>query len=169
MLTIVEGNLLNATEQVIVQQINCLCVKPHGLSQTIANRYPYANFYAKRRRVGTRNLAVVEDRPIPGSICVSHSPTNGPIVIGLCSQYDYGRPGKSYRTKIQDDNFQLREKWFCQSLNLLSTWLIENNIKGVAFPYMIGCGLGGGNWNNYLNTLTLFAQDKLFEVVLYRL
>lgn len=61
--------------QCIVQQLNCLCVKPHGLSATIASKWPWANHYNTRRQQGNMNLAVMEDRKRPGDIVVCAPPT----------------------------------------------------------------------------------------------
>ena len=69
--------------------------KAHGLSQSIAEKFPQANLYATRRPLGTRNLAVEEDRGIPGTIKVFPSQT--PVVICLLAQWDYGKA--SHRPK----------------------------------------------------------------------
>ena len=52
---------------VIIHQVNCLCVKPHGLSKQI-KKYPWGDIDSTRRAEGKTNLAVVEDRGIPGTI-----------------------------------------------------------------------------------------------------
>ena len=69
--TIIEGDLLSCTDPIICQQLNCLCVKGHGLSDAVAKRYPYADVYARRRQLGQRNLCVKEDEGTPGDIVVS--------------------------------------------------------------------------------------------------
>ena len=56
-----EGDLLDCNIKVICQQLNCLAVRPHGLSEAIANKFPYANVYSRRRSVGNRNLAIKEE------------------------------------------------------------------------------------------------------------
>ena len=53
---------------VIIHQVNCLCVKPHGLSRKITGKYPWGDIDSTRRAEGKTNLAVVEDRGIPGTI-----------------------------------------------------------------------------------------------------
>ena len=63
------GDVLKVTMvDAIVQQCNCLAVKAHGLSQAIADRYPWADPYRIRRPEGKRNLVVREDLAVPGSI-----------------------------------------------------------------------------------------------------
>lgn len=47
---------------------------------------------------------------------------------------------------------------------------VEENIKSVAFPYMIGCGLAGGNWETYLGMITDFQKTYAdVSVVIYKL
>jgi O-acetyl-ADP-ribose deacetylase (regulator of RNase III) len=83
----------------VIQQCNCLTVKPHGLSDTIAKKYTYANFYEQREGVGIRNLAIEKDRDIPGTIKIAHNGKNdSPYIVALFSQYDFGKVGKNYGT-----------------------------------------------------------------------
>ena len=86
--TYVHGDLL-LMKMPIVQQCNCLTVKPHGLSQSIAERYPWANLYATRRSLGHRNLAIEADRGIPGTLQIMSNEMD-PDVICLLAQWDYG-------------------------------------------------------------------------------
>ena len=113
----IKGDLFKSNSEVIVQQLNCLCVKGHGLSAIISKKFPYANVYEKRSAIGKKNLAIPEDRGTPGEIVISR-PEDGnsnsyqPIVVGLYGQYDYGKTGKSWRTTQLEDNYQIREQWF---------------------------------------------------------
>jgi len=173
---IIEGNLLESGEPVIVQQLNCLCCKGHGLSQVIATRYPYADVYSLRRpAVGKKNIAIPTDHGVPGTIVVSRpidssdETTKNPIVVGLFGQYDYGKPGVSPRSSLSQDNYKLRCEWFKSCLDKLREFLSEAGVTSVGVPYQIGCGLGGGNWNDYQKMLEEFAQDAPFQVNLYRL
>jgi len=180
----IEGDLLNAGEPVIVQQLNCLCVRGHGLSASIAKKFPYADVYGARRALGKRNLAIPEDQGIPGTISVSYPDTsrtdnsvNGhnPIVIGLYGQYDYGKPavtgGKKYnkRTSLAQDNYELRTQWFAEALENLQIWLIDHQISAIAFPYGIGCGLAGGDWQIYSKLLNKFSEQVPCKVLIYKL
>jgi len=175
----VNGDLLDATEPVIVQQLNCLCVRGHGLAASIAERFPYADVYGARRALGNRNLAIPEDRGVPGEIVVSYPDTaspnkisESPIIIGLYGQFDYGKPdGYKYikRTTTKQDNYELRVKWFTEALAKLKIWLIDNQISAVAFPYGIGCGLAGGDWKIYSKLLKDFAEHAPYKVVIYKL
>jgi len=173
------GDLLEADEAVIVQQLNCLCVKPHGLSAAITKKFPYADVYGGRKAQGFRNLAITKDQGIPGEIVLSFpwltledddKTKKPPIVVGLYGQYDYGKPGYSARrSTMEQDNYVLRELWFNKALKELREWLIANGVKSVAFPYGIGCGLAGGNWTRYVQLLKQFAEGAPYKVVIYRM
>lgn len=169
MVNFIKGDLLHCNEPVIVQQINCVAVRPHGLSADIAKRYNYADVYSKRRPVYNRNWAINEDISTPGTIIISKDPENkGPIVVGLLGQYIYGKPGKYPSCPLSQDNYDLRQKWFSSSLLELSDFLINENISSVGFPFKIGCGLAGGNWSDYLNIITKFSENKPFTVNIYQ-
>jgi hypothetical protein len=149
--TYVQGDLLWMNIP-IVQQCNCLTVKPHGLSQSIAERYPWANLYATRRSLGHRNLAIEADRGIPGTLQIM---SNGidPDVICFLAQWDYGRGTR--RIPIYADTPPQREKWFQECLQALGALTYET----LAFPYKIGCGLAGGQWTHYQPLIHDFAYQ----------
>ncbi len=75
---IVKKDLLDCGAHVIVQQLNCLTVKYHGLSASITRKFRYANVYGRRVPTKPRgNLARREDRAIPGTISISSPATLG--------------------------------------------------------------------------------------------
>ncbi|XP_062580747.1 uncharacterized protein LOC134242661 [Saccostrea cucullata] len=148
-----EGDLFNSDTEVIVHQCNCLTVRAHGLSQSLAEKFPQANVYATRKPIGTRNLAVEEDRGIPGTIRVFTSQT--PVVICLLAQWDYGRAShRPKRISTYEDTPQNRENWFQTCLQELGNL----PYKTFGFPYKIGCNLGGGNWTHYRQYIEQFAH-----------
>lgn len=152
MLQIKIGCITKATEEYIVHQCNCTVVKPHGLSATIAKTFPDACAYARRRQLTpTRNLAVLEDRPKPGTIAVFGERP----VISLFGQFEMGRSGAFDRGLGVPDSPADRIKYFKAGLIEIA----KLNPKSLAFPYKIGCGLGGGDWPTYRKMLEDFAQQ----------
>ena len=160
---IVHGDLLDAEQRMICQQCNCVTMIPHGLSMAIAKKYPWANIYAQRPML-TRNCT---SRPsVPGTIQISTSPFEKRIVIHLFGQY---LPNKSvtytaFYKKIPhvQDSYKDREVYFQQCLDELDKLELA---EPVAMPYLIGCGLAGGNWAKY-ETMLRTCKTKLF---LYKL
>lgn len=177
MLKIVEGDLLHIdanVKSVIVQQCNCLTVTSHGLSQSIASKWPEADIYAHRRKMGNRNLSVVEDRGTPGS-CIITSINDPSIdkekyVAALLGQWRPGKVTSKWHSVYPESNppetNAQREIWFKQSLINLEQQVRELGIQVVAFPLGIGCGLAGGNWNNYLLSIGDFA-NRNSDLIVY--
>ena len=180
------GDLLKITEGIICQQCNCVTVKAHGLSQDIAETFPYANVYAERQSVNSknaknnkgaqRNLARASDRSIPGTVRLCCPPvlnTNReqPIVACLFGQFLYGKPGE-YKvwdqdgSQLKDDSPPVRLLWFESALTaLLATidtivaTLQPKNLIHIYFPLKIGCGKGGNanHWPYYKQKIHQFA------------
>jgi hypothetical protein len=159
MLTEISGNLLEATEQYIVQQCCCTAVKAHGLSDVIA-RVLGVNVYAIRRREGRKNLAVPADRAVPGTIRVEKN------VINLFGPFAMGKPGAYHTDLGVPDSAADRVRYFREGLDAIR----QLAPASVAFPYRIGCGLAGGNWTVYRGMLEEFAAaNPAIRVVVYRL
>ncbi len=138
------GNILDATEDAIIQQCNCVARKPHGLSQQIAQRFPHCRVYSNNTQ------------KTPGTIEVYHG---NPTIICLLAQYGMGKP-HDYGQR-EPDSYKLRLRWFQDALDEIN----PDEYSSVAIPYKIGCGLAGGNWNEYLPIIEEF--DKKIPVTLY--
>lgn len=162
----VYGDLLKTKDvDVVIHQVNCFCIRSHGLSRQIAEKYPWADIYSTRKAENCRNLAILEDRGIPGTIRVFKSPQdlNSDIVCFL-SQWDFGKVNQDYRhIPPYKDTRDNRLHWFCQCLEQLSTL----NISSAAIPHNIGCGLGGGDWTEYYNIISTFAKKSKIEFKIY--
>jgi O-acetyl-ADP-ribose deacetylase (regulator of RNase III) len=142
-ITIINGDLLQ-DGGIIVHQVNCNTSVGKGLSEHVFRKYPYANVY---------NDGTVRT---PGTIIVRHNVVN---LVGQC------KPGKPNSTETAAQ----REIWFWSALNQLGPMLKQHNIQTVAFPYGIGCGLAGGNWDHYYNMICQFATTYGIHVKIYNL
>jgi O-acetyl-ADP-ribose deacetylase (regulator of RNase III) len=132
---IITGNLLDFTgEYLIAHQCNCITTKGKGLSEKVFYKFPEADVYKDRIT-----------RSTPGTIKIIGN------VANLFGQKYPGSP-KSYETS------QMRYNWLEECLEKL----LEQTTKDVAFPYGIGCGLAGGNWENIKPLLEDFS-DKMKE------
>ena len=156
---LVKGDLLEIRGvEGIVHVVNCLCTKGHGLSLDIARKFPWGDIYSKRKPIKNRNLAVESDRGVPGTIrqykCAF---LTVPTIVCFLAQWDYGKADREYGRKIppyEDSKIQ-RTVWFTKCLDQLG----KTDLKSVAFPYKIGCGLGGQNWNEYYHLIEEFAKS----------
>lgn len=143
MIKLIGGDLLQATEQYIAHQVNCVTQgSAAGLARSLFKKYPYSDVYKNR-----------VDKSLPGTITIHGDGVNNRYIINMYSQY---YPGK-FNNSFLNDNQSVREQYFTSSLKEISK--IED-IKNIAFPYQVGCGLAGGNWEKYLNMLQDFADNN---------
>ena len=152
MIEIIQGDILNANEEYICQQCNCISVRPHGLSASIANKYPHANPYSIRRPMKGRNMAISSDIATPGSIQVFGSGIQRKVIC-MFAQYGMGKP-YAYGNTTSDSSTD-RLQWFSACLERIS----EMKPGSIAFPYNIGCGLAGGNWTLYSDILYRWSEN----------
>jgi len=145
MLSDVSGNVLDAKEDYICHQCNCITSNSMGLAKDLFERYPHANTYRNRRRYQP------DTHDKPGTILVADR------IINMFAQLSPGKPTKQ-------ETRSMRLHWFEQCLTHISQL---PNIKSIAMPSHIGCGLAGGDWKVYRGLLQQFVQDHNITVVLY--
>ena len=163
---IVKGDILNATEDFILQQCNCLTVKAHGLSETLGNKFPHARVYNHRKPISQHaygsNIAIEVDRAIPGTAVIC---TGVPGIICLFSQWRPGKITAPYFDYYPESNPRETELqrllWFISSLTQVGEYF-RHQCSGknfsIAIPNRIGCGLAGGNWEKYFKVLQQFEE-----------
>jgi len=150
-LTLKVGDLLKSKEQYIVHQTNCVGTKPAGLSKSMFGKYKYADIYTPREESKRKST--------PGTISVKGTGKKLRYVINLNGQR---YPGRSH---YKNDSAKLRLQWFENGLQRIKK---IKGIKSIAFPYGIGCGLGGGKWIDYRRHIRNFAKTSSIKVVIYR-
>ena len=164
----VKGDLLHAKVDLIIHQCNCVTIKSHGLSEQIAKKFPFADIYSKRQ-ARSKNIAMVYDTP--GDLVISRS-VNAPIIVGLLGQIGPGKPfrwASTYKFDPKTDTPEQRLVYFKQGLDKLLTICLEEKITSIGFPFQIGCGLAGGDWNDYLKAIINFETKLKFKVRIYQL
>ena len=138
---IIYGNILDyINTHYIAHQCNCITQNAKGLAEVIYKKYPNANIYNDdtERMLGT---IIVREK-----------------VINMIAQYTPGFP-KSNNIKKQ------RENAFKQCLDEIVLMFPEG--IPIAFPYLIGCGLAGGNWEIYKSMIETFAKtNSKFEIII---
>lgn len=146
---IIKGDLLTTGAQFIVHQTNCTSSQAAGLAKDIFNQFPYSDCYKNRLKASS-----------PGTIEVCGDGLEKRFIINLFGQYFPGPPAESGMDSASD-----RKKYFHNGLLEISK---IPNLKSIAFPYKIACGLGGGDWNWYFNHLQKFANSlPNIDVLIY--
>lgn len=148
---IVSGNLLDATEEYIMHQCNCISNGASGIARAIFDRFPYADVYASRK---------VAD--VPGTIEVCGNGKDQRFVINAFAQFYPGGPSpEAHDTKLA------RKEYFWNCLLRATQYCSGSSI---ALPMGIGCGLAQGSWDVYSALIEEFAnQLPDTKVVLYKL
>lgn len=123
----IEGNILECSENIIVHQTNCMGVMGSGLAKQVKAKYPEV-FNAYYHFCKTN---VVED--ILGSALICEA-NDGKIIANVFGQNNYGTD------KQYTDYDALRH-----GLEEVKSFAEERNLT-VALPYKLGCGKGGGDW-----------------------
>jgi O-acetyl-ADP-ribose deacetylase (regulator of RNase III) len=142
------GNLLDAPVDYICHQVNCQGRMGSGIAKQIRERWP--DVYEAYMRAFTKSKNTLGDIQL-----VAHEKREQ-IVINLYAQEFYGYDGKRYTSY---DAF-----WSCLGA-------IRDSVpKGskIGFPYRIGCGLGGANWQ-IIETMISVVLGKDFDVYIYTL
>ena len=157
------GNLLDAPVDYICHQVNCQGRMDSGIAKQIKERWPvvYDQYIAafKEREEEVVKLCGQWETQIDVSetllghlqqIPVSDTQT----VINMFAQQWYGYDGKRYTSY---DAF-----WACLG------GIRDSVPKGskIGFPYRIGCGLGGANWQ-VIETMIYAVLGKDYDVYIY--
>lgn len=130
MIKIVEGNILDAKEDVIGHQVNCLGYMGAGLAKQIKAKY--SETYSEYKNICDQHK---ENRTeLMGKVYMAHN-SDSKIIANIFSQLDVGR------NERKTDYKNLKK-----GLMKVCEYAQKNNLS-VALPYKIGCGLAGGNWN----------------------
>lgn len=122
----------------IAHQCNCVSQgQAAGVARSIFDKYPWADVYKGR---------ILRSSPGTNKIISN----NEKVVINMFAQYYPGGP------KYDSDNSTIREKYFKSCIKAISQ---RSDIDSIAFPKYIGCGIAGGDWENYFNYIKELDED----------
>ena len=152
MVTVVKGNLLNATEKVIAHQVNCQRKMNSGVAKTIREKYPevYEEYLNTNPQLGKTEFVFV------------YNDDDDKIIANMYSQDMYGYDGKQYtdydafRKCCRDivEKCEYEEEYF-------------NKKYTVAMPYKIASDRGGADWDKIMDILLEEFTDV--DLTLYKL
>ena len=139
------GDLLDSKADVIGHQCNARGVMGSGVALAVKNRYPevyqsYRKFFEEGKlKLGKVDFAKTND---------------GKVVANMCGQDKYGKDGKQYT------DYEALEKCFDKTVRYMK----ENRLATIAFPYKIGCGTGGGDWNVVFGLIKEYFKEFTIEI-----
>ncbi|ASA22661.1 macro domain-containing protein [Paenibacillus donghaensis] len=147
MIKIIEGNLLDATEDIIGHQVNCKGMMGSGLALQIKNRYPHVFAgYGLRCLEGKYATGLLGECQIIS--CDMKS------VANLFGQHGFGRDKQHTNLlALEVALYKLRD--YSKSKKLT-----------VALPFKMGSDRGGADWNEVYKMIDEVFED--YEVTLYK-
>ena len=148
MINYINADLLDSDCNFICHQVNCQGKMGSGVAKQIRARWPevYSNYIrvANSKMLGKVQILYIEDANIPRQ-----------CVVNMFSQENYGYDRARYTSY---DAF-----WNC--LNELKNQIPKGTT--IAFPYKIGCGLGGADWEIIEKMIDVVFKD--YGVFIYKL
>ena len=145
MLTEIEGNLLDIEEGVICHQVNCQGVMGGGIALQIKNKWPsvyrvYKNFCT--------------DYPVKDLLGYSAT-----VYSGIDGDYSHRVANifgqEFYGTEKRQTNYGAVAHAFDMLSGQKYSW------EKVYVPYLMGCGLAGGDWGIYSEIIEFYIPDAI--------
>ncbi|KRE20122.1 macro domain-containing protein [Bacillus safensis] len=151
MIKTVNGNILEASEDIICHQVNCKGVMGAGLAKQIKSKYP--NVFKDYKQLCTE-----QGDDLLSSVQLITT-KDGKTIANLFAQAGYGRTRKQTDYDALRSCFQHLKDTVTQSPE-------EKKQTSIAIPYGIGCGLAGGDWTIVEEMIEEVLGDC--EVTVYR-
>lgn len=152
-LKIIKGDILKSNENYILHQVNARGVMGAGIAKEIRKDISDKDFYLYRNYVLNNNDA------LGNYLLINSINFSNRKYINIIAQNDIGRNKKCYT------NYEALESCFKKIVEK------ENDniqIKTLAIPYGISCGLAGGNWNIVLEMIKNILLP-IFNINIYKL
>lgn len=143
---LVGADLFKSNAKYIVHQCNCITWASAHLAGDVFRHFPWADIYTPRK--GT------DYQDVPGTILVRGNGQDKRFVIAILGQF---YPGKPRFPQSAKDGYAARIDYFASGLRKI----VElPDLDSISFPWGVGCGAAGGNWEIYHGLIDEFA-DKV--------
>lgn len=149
----IRGNLLNATENIIMHQVNCKGVMGAGVAYQI-RRYLLSDYeYGRYIEVCQSHTA----KELLGNYMIHTTSKNDQGIIDLF--------GENIPTETEvDTDYNALEK----ALSAAVHFTVAHNLS-IALPGYLGCGLAGGDWEIVYNMIRKVEQLHNTSISVYYL
>ncbi|MGK4040870.1 macro domain-containing protein [Heyndrickxia oleronia] len=153
MIRIVEGNILDAPEDLIGHQVNCKGVMGAGLAKQIREKYP--NVFKDYKE-----LCLNQAGKLLGATQYIET-SDGKVIVNLFAQDGFGRDKQYTDYKALEDSLKGLKY-------AITSDQCKYKGKSIALPYGIGCGLAGGNWSIVYNMISDIFNDVYLTLYKYK-
>lgn len=124
-------NIFQAPIDVLVHQANCFCTFGSGIAKVIRENFPEAYAADCETKKGDKNKLGTY------SVGIIRNPSTFKYIVNLYGQYDTSATTRKTNYEALYSGMELiRDNILNKKVNL-----------DIGFPYKIGCGFGGGDWN----------------------
>ena len=146
MVTVVKGNLLNASEKIIAHQVNCQKKMNSGVAKAIREKWSivFEKYQKAESQLGFVDFILIDNH--------YH------YVANMYAQDNYGYDGKQYTNYDAFRQCCKKIVEFCRNMTIKYT---------VAMPYKIASDRGGADWDKIMDILLEEFTD--IDLTLYKL
>ena len=151
MVTIKEGNLLDATEKVIVHACNAQGAFNSGVAKGIRERYPIA--YKEYKNF----LQETTDNPM-GKVVIAIDCKQDKIIMNCITQSNFGYDGERYTSYQAVIDSLTKVFQACKIAHY-----------NIALPYGMCSVRGGAKWEYIYNLICMLSEEYDVDVTIYKL
>ena len=154
----IKCDIFESGADIICHQVNCQGVMGSGIAKQVREKFPWVyGQYKKMCEEYKDNPKMLLGITYPVKTWdIYHTSFGG--IVNLFAQENFGYDGKCYT-----DYSALRE-----CLDELKCRVSDGTLKGakIAFPYLMGCHRGGGDWNIVYKMIEEVFADSDCEVLI---
>lgn len=147
-------NILDTKTDVIAHIVNCWHVMGAGVALALRNKWPEVfeadldTMKGDENKLGKFSIACIpmieEDRDL--------------FILNNYAQYNYG-------TEKRQLNYEFLYQCLEKNLNFLK----NNNLRSISYPYGMGCGLAGGNWEIVYKMIEEIYKNSDIQVIICKI
>lgn len=150
----IKGDLLTTKCDLIAHQVNCMGVFNKGLAKSIRELYP--EVYCEYKKLINKyyyNYNISTERLL--GECQIIKVNNNEYIKYVANLF-----GQLHYKKSQYSNKNFTEYDYLYEAMKKLKFRCINNMKSIAFPKNIGCGLAGGDWNIVYDIIKKLFEDS---------
>lgn len=154
-----KGNLLESSCDIICHQVNCQRVMGSGIAKQIRDKWPEVyEDYCSEIDFMYNNGFIKQSSDLLGMVsCIKLE--NGRYIINFFSQDKFLPRG------VCHTDYEAFTRC-CKALkNFITEYNLDKSNTIIGFPYKIGCGLAGGNWD--VVSAIIEREFENYEVEIY--